>query len=82
MTESTVFVSDTASVRSLESTSPVEPEPQAETSQPTPKNKTVAIIGAGLVGCLAALAFERKGYKVRVYEGRPDARTPEQRKIF
>ncbi|KAF5101701.1 hypothetical protein D0Z00_000775 [Geotrichum galactomycetum] len=90
LTESTVFVSDTASVRSLESTAPVEPETQTEekleeqteTPQPTLKNKTVAIIGAGLVGCLAALAFERKGYKVKVYEGRPDARTPEQRKIF
>lgn len=49
---------------------------------PHSEQRTVAIIGAGLVGCLAALAFERKGFKVRVYEGRPDARTPEQRALF
>lgn len=62
----------------------VNPEPTS-TPEPTgagPKQKTVAVIGAGLVGCLAALAFERKGFKVKVYEGRPDARTPEQREIF
>lgn len=47
-----------------------------------PASKVIAVIGAGLVGCLAALAFERKGFKVRVYEGRPDARSPEQREIF
>ncbi|VVT50622.1 uncharacterized protein SAPINGB_P002825 [Magnusiomyces paraingens] len=44
--------------------------------------KTIAVIGAGLVGCVAALAFQKKGYKVKVFEGRPDARTPEQREIF
>lgn len=48
----------------------------------TRKTKTVAVIGAGLVGCVAALAFAKKGYNVRVYEGRPDARSPEQREIF
>lgn len=52
-------------------------------SQEPPREiKTIAIIGAGLVGCVAALAFQRKGYKVKVFEGRPDARTPEQLKIF
>lgn len=83
-------LSETPSVKS--SVEPVEPAQPAETSETfsaqapeniTPsKKKTVAVIGAGLVGCLAALAFERKGFNVRVYEGRPDARTPEQREIF
>ncbi|CAN6655338.1 kynurenine 3-monooxygenase [Trichomonascus vanleenenianus] len=40
--------------------------------------KTIAVVGAGLVGCLAALAFSKKGFKVRVYEARPDIRSPEQ----
>lgn len=53
-----------------------------EESESFKKPKTIAIIGAGLVGCAAALAFAKTGYKVRVYEGRPDARTPEQREIF
>lgn len=48
---------------------------------PTEK-RNIAVIGAGLVGCVAALAMAKKGYNVRVYEGRPDARSPEQRKIF
>lgn len=32
----------------------------------------VGIVGAGLVGCLAALAFAAKGYSVTLFEGRPD----------
>ncbi|ODQ66959.1 putative kynurenine 3-monooxygenase [Nadsonia fulvescens var. elongata DSM 6958] len=39
---------------------------------------TVAIVGAGLVGCVAALAFEKKGYKVLLFESRPDCRSPDQ----
>lgn len=71
---------DLDNIPSEESTTPVEPKVQEE-SIPVEK-KTVAVIGAGLVGCVAALAFAKKGYKVRVYEGRPDARSSEQRKIF
>ena len=34
-----------------------------------PKNKgTVAIIGGGLSGCVAALELDKKGYKVSIYE--------------
>lgn len=38
----------------------------------------IVVIGAGLVGCLAALGFAKKGYKVQLYEGRPDLRLPEE----
>ena len=66
-----------------ESQSAVDPAlPTSSQSTPSTQQKTVAVIGAGLVGCLAALAFDRKGFKVKVYEGRPDARTPEQMEIF
>ena len=37
----------------------------------------VAIIGAGPVGCLTALAFAQRGCKVDVFESRPDPRTHE-----
>ncbi|PWY99808.1 LOW QUALITY PROTEIN: FAD/NAD(P)-binding domain-containing protein [Testicularia cyperi] len=37
----------------------------------------VAVIGAGPVGCLAALAFAQRGCSVDVYESRPDPRTHE-----
>lgn len=36
--------------------------------------QSVAIVGAGLVGCLASLAFESKGYNVTLYEMRGDPR--------
>ncbi len=36
-----------------------------------------SIIGAGPVGCLAALAFAQRGCKVDVFESRPDPRTDE-----
>ncbi len=39
----------------------------------------VAIIGAGLVGALAAIFMARRGYAVSVYEGRPDWRAAEGR---
>lgn len=35
----------------------------------------VVIIGAGLVGALSAISFARQGYKVSLYESRPDPRT-------
>ena len=34
--------------------------------------ESVAVVGAGLVGCLAALAFAAKGYNVQLFELRPD----------
>lgn len=36
--------------------------------------KCVAVIGAGLVGCLAALAFSSKGFEVFLFEMRQDPR--------
>lgn len=33
--------------------------------------RKVVIVGAGPVGCLAALAMARQGWLVEVYEGRP-----------
>ncbi|RLV91018.1 Kynurenine 3-monooxygenase [Spathaspora sp. JA1] len=41
--------------------------------------ETVGIVGAGLVGCLAALAFAKKGYLVTVFELRSDPRTVSDR---
>lgn len=35
----------------------------------------VGVVGAGLVGCLAALAFAAKGYEVTLFEMRPDPST-------
>jgi len=36
--------------------------------------KTFAVIGGGPVGSLLAISLARHGYKVRLYEGRPDSR--------
>lgn len=36
--------------------------------------ESVAIIGAGLVGCLASLAFAKRGYKVTLFDYRLDPR--------
>src|SRR5688572_141427 len=36
--------------------------------------RSVSIIGAGLVGSLWAIFLAQRGYKVRVYEKRPDMR--------
>nr|WP_283133954.1 NAD(P)/FAD-dependent oxidoreductase [Rhizohabitans arisaemae] len=40
----------------------------------------VALVGAGLVGCLAAVYLARRGHRVTLYERRPDPRksTPER----
>ncbi|ODV93198.1 hypothetical protein PACTADRAFT_35829 [Pachysolen tannophilus NRRL Y-2460] len=38
------------------------------------KEKEVGVIGAGLVGCLTALALQKKGYKVILFELRQDPR--------
>ncbi|CAK9437762.1 uncharacterized protein LODBEIA_P21400 [Lodderomyces beijingensis] len=37
--------------------------------------EAIGIVGAGLVGCLAALAFAAKGYEVTLFEARPDPAT-------
>jgi methylenetetrahydrofolate--tRNA-(uracil-5-)-methyltransferase len=39
---------------------------------------TVAIVGAGLAGCEAALQLARRGIDVRLFEQKPEARTPAQ----
>jgi kynurenine 3-monooxygenase len=38
------------------------------------KNKTIAVVGAGLVGSLWAVYLARRGYQVRVFDRRPDIR--------
>lgn len=37
--------------------------------------KDIAIVGAGLVGSLLSIYLSRRGYKVKIYERRPDMRT-------
>jgi kynurenine 3-monooxygenase len=39
------------------------------------KKENILIIGGGLCGSLLALRLAQRGYKVEVYEGRPDLRT-------
>ena len=36
--------------------------------------KDIIIVGAGLVGSLLSIYLARRGYKVRMYERRPDMR--------
>lgn len=45
------------------------------------RDQTIGIIGGGLVGCVAALAFTQHGFKVKVFESRPDIRSDSQRAI-
>ncbi|KAL0076349.1 hypothetical protein J3Q64DRAFT_1771239 [Phycomyces blakesleeanus] len=40
---------------------------------------TVAIVGAGLVGCLNAIYFAQRGWNVVLYEHRKDMRLPEEK---
>jgi kynurenine 3-monooxygenase len=40
----------------------------------SPENKSVAIVGSGLVGSLLAIYLAKRGYKVSVYERRMDMR--------
>jgi len=40
--------------------------------------ESVAIVGGGLVGSLAAVLLAQKGYSVKVFERRPDLRLAEQ----
>ncbi|MGN9912797.1 FAD-dependent oxidoreductase [Phytohabitans sp. LJ34] len=41
----------------------------------TVSDSDVAVVGAGLCGCLMACFLARRGYRVTVYERRPDPRT-------
>ncbi|KAG8868012.1 kynurenine 3-monooxygenase, mitochondrial precursor [Serendipita sp. 405] len=41
--------------------------------------RSVVVVGAGPVGCLAALALHREGWAVTVYETRADMRLPENK---
>lgn len=43
--------------------------------------KTVAIVGAGLVGCLAALGLEKEGYQVTIFELRDDPRKSHNKQL-
>ncbi|KXN85468.1 Kynurenine 3-monooxygenase [Leucoagaricus sp. SymC.cos] len=43
------------------------------------RQRKAVIVGAGPVGCLAALALAKHGWSVEVYEGRPDLRLPSSR---
>ena len=38
--------------------------------------RTAAVVGAGPVGCLAALALAKRGWHVDLYDARPDPRLP------
>ncbi|KAI0040485.1 FAD/NAD(P)-binding domain-containing protein [Auriscalpium vulgare] len=43
---------------------------------PPPAARTAVVVGAGPVGCLAAMALAKMGWHVDVYESRPDMRLP------
>lgn len=50
------------------------------TSNTSNQSTSIGIVGAGLVGCLAALAFTRKGYEVTLFDLRPDPATIDRSK--
>lgn len=51
------------------------------TSDQKPNDRvSIGIVGAGLVGCLAALAFSRKGYDVSIFDLRPDPKSVDRSK--
>ncbi len=39
------------------------------------KGKDLVLVGAGLAGCLLAVYLARRGYRIRLFEKRPDMRT-------
>ncbi|MFC3500899.1 FAD-dependent oxidoreductase [Micromonospora krabiensis] len=41
----------------------------------TTEHEEIAVVGAGLAGCLTACFLARRGYRVALYERRPDPRT-------
>ncbi|KAF9005566.1 hypothetical protein BDQ17DRAFT_1353375 [Cyathus striatus] len=45
-------------------------------SSSSTRPRKAVIVGAGPVGCLAALALAKRGWRVDIYEGRPDLRLP------
>lgn len=42
---------------------------------PSRTSRKAVVVGAGPVGCLAALALAKAGWRVHVYDGRPGAST-------
>lgn len=42
-----------------------------QSSEKPKQTRKVVVVGAGPVGCLAALSFAKMGWHVEVYEGRP-----------
>ncbi|KAJ7905400.1 FAD/NAD-binding domain-containing protein [Mycena olivaceomarginata] len=42
--------------------------------------RKAVVVGAGPVGCLAAIALARRGWQVELFEGRPDLRAPSSKK--
>lgn len=46
------------------------------------KHQGVGIVGAGLVGCLTALAFAAKGFSVTLFELRPDPKKLRMKRTF
>ncbi|KAJ7046687.1 hypothetical protein C8F04DRAFT_1205820 [Mycena alexandri] len=42
--------------------------------------KKAVVVGAGPVGCLAAISLARRGWQVELFEGRPDLRAPSSKK--
>ncbi|KAJ3726124.1 FAD/NAD-P-binding domain-containing protein [Lentinula raphanica] len=45
----------------------------------TESKRHAVVVGAGPVGCLAALMLAKRGWEVSLYEGRPDPRIPSSR---
>lgn len=45
-------------------------------ADPSPTPRKAVIVGAGPVGCLAAISLAKTGWNVDIYEGRPDMRLP------
>ncbi|KAF9500956.1 FAD/NAD-binding domain-containing protein [Pleurotus eryngii] len=43
--------------------------------------RTAVVVGAGPVGCLAAIALAHRGWQVRLYEGRSDMRLPTSKAV-
>ncbi|KAI8998528.1 FAD/NAD-P-binding domain-containing protein [Trametes punicea] len=41
-----------------------------------PNRRKAVVVGAGPVGCLAAMSLAKMGWSVDIYEGRPDMRLP------
>jgi 2-polyprenyl-6-methoxyphenol hydroxylase-like FAD-dependent oxidoreductase len=53
----------------------LDPDPTRQTPTMTRKRKLV-IVGAGPVGCLAAISFAKMGWSVEIYEARPGILVP------